>query len=457
MVFTVTQINNLARNHLEQKFSRVTVVGEISNYKLHSSGHHYFSLKDRTSQVPAVFFRSDAARNKLRLRDGMEVLVTGGLTLFPKLGRFQLRVEKIELRGAGALQAAFEELKRRLHAEGLFAAERKRPLPRLPRRVAVITSPQGAVIRDIIHVAVRRYPQARVLLVPCPTQGAECARPLAWALARVARLHQQLAIDVVVLARGGGSLEDLWGFNEEVTARAIAASPIPVVSAVGHETDFTIADFVADQRAPTPSAAAELIFPLRSELEAQLTTPVLHMVRSLHRRVEWERRRLMSSRARLGDGKRPTREAAQRLMELEHRLERGARRSLQASRRRHTSLAGRIRQRDPKAQLGAWRHRLAQAHWHLVNGLKVRVREHRGRQITPQQLGVSMLRKVHTDRQRLAQLSARLHALSPLQVLARGYAIVEGPRGVLRDAAEVTSGDPLQIRVAKGTVKARVE
>ncbi|MEZ4271824.1 MAG: exodeoxyribonuclease VII large subunit [Myxococcota bacterium] len=302
-VLTVTQVNNLARNELERQFPHITVVAEVSNCKI-ISGHCYFTLKDRTSQLAAVLFKRDAARLKFALEVGQEVVVVGRLTIYGAYGRYQLVAESIEPRGVGALQTAFEQLKKRLADEGLFAVERKRPLPKLPARVAVVSSAEGAVIRDIIQVATRRCPNAQILLIPTRVQGRECATQVAYNIDRISRLTTSLGIDVIIVARGGGSLEDLWGFNDERVARAIVAAPVPVVSAVGHETDFCIADFVADARAPTPSAAAELVFPVYSDLQYSLQRYHHRSATALRRQIDNQRHHLRAVASPLERGRR---------------------------------------------------------------------------------------------------------------------------------------------------------
>lgn len=433
---TVTQINQRARQLLERQFTRVTVVGEVSNIRV-VGGHHYFSLKDDRSQLAAVLFRREAARLAFPLRDGAEVVATGKLTIYPQRGTFQIVLDRIELRGAGALQAAFEELKRKLAAEGLFARERKRPLPRVPSRVAVVTSPTGAVIRDIVHVAERRFPGAHIVVVPSKTQGADASGPLAFAIGRVSKIALRMGFDVMIVARGGGSLEDLWAFNDERVARAIAASPIPVVSGVGHETDVTIADFVADVRAPTPSAAAELVFPRRDELRAELRQRVDRCARVLRRDIERDRHRLRAAHASLGDGRGMLAVQTQRLDFAINSMAQATHRLLT----RHRSV------------LNGFEKRLAHLH------PRVQVREMRTRvRTTRRQLGQALKKQIERDRHRLSALEGRIVALSPLGVLGRGYAIALGADGrAVRDATRIARGDRLDIRVARGRIGAVVD
>ncbi|MBX5465152.1 MAG: exodeoxyribonuclease VII large subunit [Clostridia bacterium] len=377
----------------EPELQDLRVVGEISNWKDHSSGHAYFTLKDAAAQIRCVMFRDRRSRLAFRPADGMQVRVWGDVGYYERGGDLQLYVRALEeVGGLGELYRQLEALKRRLEAEGLFEPARKRPLPRLPRRIGVVTSPTGAAIRDIIRVSRQRYPGVALLLFPTPVQGEEAPPAIAHAI----ELANRLALtDVLIVGRGGGSAEELWAFNDERVVRAIAASRIPVVSAVGHEVDFTLADAAADLRAATPSAAAERVVPVRAELEAQLEELARRLARGLRRQLEERRRRvdflgrsrvLRSPRFLLVD-------RAQRLDELGERLERALERLLR-------------RRGD-----------------------------------------------------RLAALGARLEALSPLSVLGRGYAILRRERdgAVLRDAGEVATGERVEAVLARGRLRARVE
>ena len=457
-ILTVSQLNGLARDLLEERFTRVTVSGEISNYKRHASGHHYFTLKDSNAQLPAALFRREAARVGFPLRIGLEVLATGRVTVYAKTGRYQLIVEQLEPRGAGALQAAFEALKARLQEEGLFAAERKRPLPALPRRVAVATSASGAVLRDIVQVAGRRFPGAAIVLVPCDVQGAESAASIAAAIRRAGQHAERLGLDALIVGRGGGSLEDLWGFNEESVARAIAESPLVVVSAVGHETDFTIADFVADVRAPTPSAAAELLFPVRSELVARLGRSVDRCARANRRLIEVERHRLAARRLRLGDGATATREARQGIGESLQRLVTAMRREVGTAQRGLHERERRLHALHPQVRLRELRGRIQLAGHTLRQWPAPQLATLRRRVDLAPRMGDLLARNLAAQRARLGRSAARLDALSPLRVLQRGYAIATtGARGeVIRDAAQVRRGDAVDLRLAKGRLCATV-
>src|SRR5213596_2614954 len=269
-VFTVAELTRAIRGALETKFSAVWVQGEISNYKPHPSGHQYFTLKDQRAQISCVIWRDTIAPPRQPLVDGTQVQVYGTVTVFEARGQYQLSVQILQLRGVGLLQAKFETLKRKLQAEGLFAPERKRPLPKFPRRIGIVTSPRGAAIRDMLNVLRRRAPWLQILINPVRVQGTGAAQEIAVAIRELGQSNEAFApVDLVVVTRGGGSIEDLWDFNEEIVARAVFHSALPVISAVGHEIDFTICDFVADLRAPTPSAAAELIVPDVVDLRRQ--------------------------------------------------------------------------------------------------------------------------------------------------------------------------------------------
>src|ERR1051325_5808792 len=301
-VLTVSELTRSIRGTLETKFAAVWVQGEISNYKLHPSGHQYFTLKDQRAQISCVIWRNTMLRPREPLADGVQVQVFGTITVFDARGRYQLNVQVLQPRGVGVLQAKFEALKRKLEAEGLFAAERKRPLPKFPRRIGIVTSPSGAAIRDMLNVLRRRAPWLQILINPVRVQGAGAAQEIAVAIRELAMPNERFApVDLIVITRGGGSIEDLWEFNEEIVEHAIFHSDVPIVSAVGHEIDFTICDFVADLRAPTPSAAAELIVPdvvdLRQQTERcarALGRQLLDRVRDAQQRLDHAREMLQS-------------------------------------------------------------------------------------------------------------------------------------------------------------------
>jgi exodeoxyribonuclease VII large subunit len=438
-VLSVTQLNALSRELLEGAFPSVWVEGEISNFQAAGSGHWYFTLKDSGAQLRCAMFRGRNIRARLRPANGVSVQVRGGVSLYAPRGDYQLIVDEIEAGGLGALQRAFEELKRRLAAEGLFEAARKRALPRFPAHVAVVTSAQGAALRDILTVLGRRYPSLPVSVLPVAVQGADAARQIAAAITAVNAHGPQLEppVDVIIVGRGGGSLEDLWAFNEEAVVRAIHASAIPVVSAVGHETDVTLADFAADLRAPTPSAAAELVSPDRAELLARLATRA-ERLRQLHarrlgaarERLDWLARRLSHPGARL-------REQSQRLDELELRLRGGMRLRLRLAGVRLATLRSTLAARTPAALLGEHRRVLAQ----LARRLDTAVRQ-----------------ALNAREERLAAGARLLESVSPLATLGRGYAIVHDAGGVVvRDAADVAPGARVRARLARGALECTVD
>ena len=428
-VLRPSQLNALARDLLEGNFPQVWVEGEISNFSRPASGHAYFTLKDDRAQVRCALFRSNAARLRFAPRDGMQVLARGRLTLYEARGDYQLVLDHLEEAGEGALRRAFEELKGRLAAEGLFEAARKRPLPVFPRRLAVITSPRGAAVRDVLSVLGRRFPLLEVEVLPVPVQGDGAAAQIRDILQRAAACGRY---DLVLLTRGGGSLEDLWAFNDEALARAIAASPVPVVAAVGHEVDVSLADFAADLRAPTPSAAAELLVPDRGEL--------LERLRRDHQRFDALLSRLLGARAQRMDQAFLKLQALRPQLRLErgrHRLEAVRHRLGQAwqapaARRgeRLSRLLRRLDQAHPRRRLEAHQHRLA-----LLR---------RALQAMPARL-------VEPRRLQLRGLARALESVSPLATLGRGYAIVFGTDGqVLRRAADAREGDRLRARLADG-------
>ena len=435
-VFTVSELTRAVKDTLEGRFGGLWVEGEISNLRSHTSGHVYFTLKDEEAQIRAVLFRSRVRRVRFEPVDGLHVLAFGRLDVYAVRGEYQLVCEVLEPKGVGALQLAFEQLKARLLAEGLFDTARKRPLPALPRRVGLVTSPTGAAVRDFLRIVTRRFAGLQVLVCPVRVQGETAAAEIAAALGTLNRLGD---LDVIVLARGGGSLEDLWAFNEEAVARAVAASKIPVISAVGHETDVTIADFVADLRAPTPSAAAELVVREKTELARQVATLRTRLVRAMGQRAGRFADRLADFRRRrvLTDPGRPLRDWARRVDDLGSRL------------------GGAMARHDRRA-----RERLERAARALRPGLLAAPVRHQRR--LAGQLGGRLERGVRegTARRRRAMeaLAARLDGLSPLACLARGYAIAALPGGeVLTRAERVRPGERVTVRLHEGSLGCRVE
>ncbi len=435
-VWPVSELVGQVRDLVEKEFSDVWVEGEISNYRPAPSGHLYFTLKDAGAQLPVVLFRRQALLLRFRPEDGLHVLVRGRVSVYEQRGQMQLVAETMEPVGAGSLQLAFEQLKEKLKAEGLFDAARKRPLPPFPRTVGIVTSPAGAVIRDFLNIVARRHSGLNVLLCPVSVQGEFSSAEVEAALAC---LNSSRLVDVIVIARGGGSLEDLAPFNSERVARAIVASRLPVVSAIGHETDFTIADFVADLRAPTPSAAAELI------TEAQHNVAE-HLARLNHRLERAARFQILQARQRLARvpaSRAESRMAAllrrleQRLDDVAFRVENAVNQQLRARQRNVAELSAAVLRHDPRQQLAH-----ARGHFDAC-----RSRLHR-----------TLERTLAAQRARVGALDAQLNSLSPLAVLDRGYALVLDAQGALvRSTRQVAPGDNLRTRLSDGTFTSRVE
>ncbi|MBI3899589.1 MAG: exodeoxyribonuclease VII large subunit [Gammaproteobacteria bacterium] len=434
-IYTISRLNREARALLEGSFPPLWIEGEISNLARPASGHVYFCLKDATAQVRCALFRTQARQAAVPPKEGMHVLVRARLTLYEGRGEYQLVVDHIEEAGEGALRRAFEALKLRLAQEGLFDVARKRPLPRLPRRIGLITSPTGAVLHDIVTTLGRRFPAIPVLLYPVPVQGEGAAARIAEAI-RVAGTRADC--DVLILARGGGSLEDLWAFNEEVVARALAACPIPVVCGVGHETDVTIADLAADVRAPTPTAAAELVSPDQRAWEEQfrhfeqrLVRRMRDLLRERAQNVDWLTARLVHPRARLEN-------LRHRLDSLTHRLVSAKSLQLHDVRATLHALSSRLERQSPLPRLRA-------------RQLHCRHYDERLRQ--------ALIRRMERSRERLTHLARALNTLSPLATLDRGYAIVRDATSgkILRDASTVEPGTTIEARLVKGALICRVE
>jgi len=391
-ILSVSEFTGLLKSHVEDHFPLVAVRGEVSNVSHTANGHVFLTLKDSSAQLRAVLWRDTARQLKFKLKDGLEVVAVGALDLYPARGSYQLVVHELIPEGIGALELAFRQLREKLAEEGLFAPERKRPLPRIPRRIALVTSPQGAAVKDMLQIILRRWPAARIVIVPVPVQGDGAAERIA----RGIRLLPQLeGVDVAIVGRGGGSLEDLWPFNEEVVARAIAGSPIPIISAVGHEVDVSISDLVADRRALTPSESGEIVVPDAAELLADLD--------------EWERR-----------------------------LKRTLDTRIETSRTRLESLSARPVLADPQRQLTRMRSAIDDQSGRLLRAVDARL----GRAESG-----------------LAGLASTLDALSPLKVLSRGYSITLDPqsREVILDAEQVTVGSVIETRLQNGLLVSRVE
>lgn len=430
---SVSQLNNRARLLLEDVFAQVWVEGEISNLARPASGHIYFTLKDSQAQVRCALFRQHAARVRQALRDGLAVKVRGKVSLFEGRGDYQLILDTLEPAGDGALRLAFEALKGKLAAEGLFASEGKRALPAHPRRIGIVSSPSGAVIRDIISVFRRRAPQVALTLVPTAVQGADATAQIVRAL----QLADRAGFDAIILARGGGSLEDLWCFNEEAVARAVAACRTPIVSAVGHETDVSISDFVADVRAPTPSAAAELLAPDGVELQRHLDGLRRRLTLSLQSRLAREQLRLDSLSRRLRHPGERLRQQAQRLDDLDMRLRRAFDRQASSRHERLARLQGRLSAQHPGRALSLLRQRLDGLSERLPRAMHLHLRQ---------------------QRQQLAALGQQLHIVSPLATLGRGYSILLDERGhAVRAASQAHPGQRLKARLGEGELTVRVE
>jgi exodeoxyribonuclease VII large subunit len=436
-IWPVRELVGLVRELIEQEYGDVWVEGEISNFRPAPSGHVYFTLKDADAQLPIVLFRRQAMLLRFRPEDGLHVLVRGRVSVYEQRGQMQLVAETMEPVGAGSLQLAFEQLKERLKAEGLFDADRKRPLPAFPRTVGIVTSPTGAVIRDFLNIVARRHSGLNVLLVPVSVQGDQAAAEIESALAH---LNASNLVDLVVLARGGGSLEDLAAFNSERVARAIAASRLPVVSAIGHETDFTISDFAADLRAPTPSAAAELITEAQHKIAEHLAMQEQRLVRAVRFQLLQARQRLSRSAAEDRTEARVLshlHRQAQRLDDLAFLTESALTTQLRRRQNQVATLTAAVLRHDPRQALAQARERLQAGRNHLHRSL-----EH----------------SLHDWSSSLNALDARLHSLSPLAVLDRGYALVLNAQGgVVHSTAQLKPGDPLTTRLSDGAFLSRVE
>jgi exodeoxyribonuclease VII large subunit len=416
-VFTVSELTRSIRSALETKFRAVWVQGEISNYKLHPSGHQYFTLKDQRSQISCVIWRDTIAPPRQPLVDGSQVQVYGTVTVFEARGQYQLNVQILQPRGVGLLQAKFEALKRKLEAEGLFAAERKRPLPKFPRRIGIVTSPTSAAIRDMVNVLRRRAPWLRILINPVRVQGTGAAQEIAVAIRELALPNEAFApLDLIVITRGGGSIEDLWEFNEEIVARAIFHSPVPIVSAVGHEIDFTISDFVADLRAPTPSAAAELIVPDMIDLQRRIDGYTRALSRQLLSRV---------------------RDAQQRLDHARDTLQRCLAHKLDSYKRNLAHIARTLQARSPVRELMMRRNRFADLHRRLV---------------------ASPARLLENARHRFERIEGILRVLGPDATLRRGYSItMDERRKIVRTIAAVRPKMKIRTRVSDGEFGSEIQ
>ena len=423
------------RSHIEREYSDAWVEGEISNFRAPDSGHLYFTLKDGNAQIRVVMFRSAARLLRFRPADGLQVVVRGRVTVYEDRGELQISAEHIEPKGAGSLQLAFEQLKSKLEAEGLFAAERKKPIPSLPSRIGIVTSAQAAALRDILNILQRRHHSVNVLIFPAQVQGDAASLEVA---AGVRFFNKHDNVDVIIVARGGGSAEDLSAFNDEALARAIVASEIPVISAVGHETDFTIADFVADLRAPTPSAAAELVIRSLQEIEDHADALHERLSRAMRYRLLMGRQHLteLAQHGAFARMMELIRQRQQKLDDLTHRMELAERQLLEQLLRRWERISAAVRHYDLRLVLTGMRKQIESGTAALVAIMRNVLLQHR----------------VRSER-----LQTALESLSPLAILDRGYALVFDPQGnLLKDARTVKAGDEISARLAHGQINAQV-
>ena len=440
-VWTVRGLVAAVRAHVEREYSDAWVEGEISNFRAPDSGHLYFTLKDGNAQIRVVMFSSKARLLRFRPTDGMQVVVRGRVTIYEDRGELQIAAEYIEPKGAGGLQVAFEQLKAKLEAEGLFAAERKKAIPALPARIGIVTSPQAAALRDILNILQRRHHSANVVIYPAQVQGDAAAGEVASGVRyfNANRGEAGRSVEVIIVGRGGGSAEDLAAFNEEGLARVVAASEIPVISAVGHETDFTIVDFVADLRAATPSAAAELVIRSRVEIENQAEAVRGRLVRAVERRL-LEARHALMERAQHGAFARMMdliRQRQQKLDDLTYRLERGERQTLEQMRRRWETVASAVRHYDVRRVLAGMHTELERVSAAAASAMRNQLLQ---------------------NKVRMERMGRALEMLSPLAILERGYALVfDGAGQLVKDASEVKAGEEISARLARGEIRATVK
>jgi exodeoxyribonuclease VII large subunit len=437
VVYTVSELNAQIRDVLEGTFLEVWVEGELSNCRVWNTGHLYFTLKDGSAQLKAVMFRSDLRYLKFKPEDGLKVVARGRLTVYEPKGEYQMVCAHFEPKGLGALQLAFEQLKKRLQAEGLFETARKRPLPVLPRKIGVVTSLDGAAIRDIIKVLRRRYPNAQLVVRPTRVQGEGAAEDIARGVKMIGRVRE---VDVIIVGRGGGSIEDLWAFNEEVVARAIVSSPVPVISGVGHEIDVTIADLVADTRAPTPSAAAELVVSRRDDFCAYIDRLTGRLRGAIEGRVGRLHTRVHELMRRPAIGSWPARLAlrGRHIADLTHELHLAGRSVTMRHVRRYQMLRTRLETRDVRRKLADVRQRLVG-----IGGL----------------LQAAVTRRYHRADARFKAGVARLESLSPLAVLGRGYSVTWNAdrTAIIRDVAVVSQGDRVQVTLHRGELECEIK
>lgn len=434
-ILTVSQLTGLVKGVLEENFEHVWVEGEVSNFSMPASGHFYFTLKDAGAQLRCVVFRASARALKFKPRDGMVLVLRGRISVYDQRGEYQMIAEYMEPKGIGALQLAFSQLKERLAKEGLFDEAHKKPIPVLPQRIGIVTSPTGAAIHDMLNVLNRRFTNLEILICPVKVQGEGAAAEIAQAIRDFNRYRE---VDVLIVGRGGGSLEDLWAFNEEVVARAIYNSKIPLISAVGHEVDYTIADFVADLRAPTPSAAAELVVKSKVELAAEVENLSRRLVHGVRRRLQEMRGGLNSLSRALKEPTMLLGHLGQRLDDLAGRLERARQVAMTQRRERLGALAAQLRMRNPALAVERSRERLL-----AVTG----------------RLNMAIRRLLDRAHEQSVVSAAKLQALSPLSTLGRGYSIARMlPLGeIVTDSAKLEPGDRLELTFQRGQAFCRVE
>jgi exodeoxyribonuclease VII large subunit len=435
-IYTVTELTVRVRDQLEEHFFEVWVEGELSGVRLWNTGHLYFTLKDSSSLLKGLMFRSALRYLKFKPADGLHVIARGKISVYEPKGEYQIVCEHLEPQGLGALQLAFDQLRKRLQAEGLFDVAKKRPLPALPRKIGIVTSLDGAAIRDILKVLRRRYRNVHVVIRPTRVQGEGAAAEIAHALRQIVKVPH---VDVVIVGRGGGSLEDLWAFNEEPVARAISISPIPVISAVGHESDVTIADLTADVRAPTPSAAAELVVARKEEFSSRIDRLHERLVSCAHARVQ-----RLSRRVHEVSGRRALAGYTTRLAMTERRADELTRALADALRTVFSTRVRRLQAIERRLDAFDLGRRLARNRTSLVG--------------VDSRLQATVTSRTHRARARLSSLAGRLDTLSPLAVLARGYAVCwnEDRTRAIRDAADVAAGDTVHVTLSRGAIAAKV-
>ncbi len=434
-VWKVRDLVASVRSHIEREYSDAWVEGEISNFRAPDSGHLYFTLKDGNAQIRVVMFRSSARLLRFRPADGLQVVVRGRVTVYEDRGELQISAEHIEPKGAGSLQLAFEQLKAKLEAEGLFAAERKKAIPSLPSRIGIVSSAQAAALRDILNILQRRHRSVNVLIYPAQVQGDAASGEVA---AGVRFFNHHGSVDVIIVARGGGSAEDLAAFNNEALARTVAGSKIPVISAVGHETDFSIVDFVADLRAPTPSAAAELVIRSRQDVEDHAAALHDRLSRAMRYRLLMGRQALteLAQHGAFARMMELIRQRQQKLDDLTHRMELAERQLLEQLHRRWEMISAAVRHYDLRLVLSATRKELESGTAALVSVMRNLLLQYR----------------VRSER-----LQTALESLSPLAILERGYALVFDSEGkLLKDPSAVKIGDEISVRLARGEIHAAV-